>query len=191
MTEGRLTAPLFVGRIEGERVSPGDRRAFLDLVRPHLARLHRYACRLCADENAGADLAQDALVKAYERISSYDPARPILPWLLALVRNTFIDRVRSFDPLRAAADAVDGDLSLPSPGDGPERARLAVERRRMVDAALARIPVDQRSALILFHVEGLSLEEVAEAEGVAVGTVKSRLFRGRAAMADLLKDRGI
>jgi RNA polymerase sigma-70 factor (ECF subfamily) len=168
---------------------PLDPRAFAALVHPHLPRLYRYAARLCRHPEQAADLAQDALVKAFERQDRYDPARPILPWLLTLVRNACIDRVRSFDPIREAARRGDLDVTGVPGSSDPGDAAVAAERATVVEAALARVPVDQRSCLVLYHVEGLTLDEIADAEGVPVGTVKSRLFRGRQALADALGDR--
>jgi RNA polymerase sigma-70 factor (ECF subfamily) len=174
-----------VGRRARQGIGNAD--AFAERVRPHLPRLYRYALRLCRDRDAAADIAQDGVLKAFENVERYDPSRPILPWLLALVRNTFIDRTRAFDPLRAAADAEDESVhhrTAPDPADKVSGA----ERAARVDEALARLPLEQRSCVVLYHVEGLTLEEIAAAEGVPVGTVKSRLHRGRAAMAEMLAD---
>jgi RNA polymerase sigma-70 factor (ECF subfamily) len=127
------------------------------------------------------------MVKAFRSRGSYDPSRPILPWLLAFVRNTSIDIRRSFDPLRDSGGADPDTLDNPgSAGTDPLAGADSEERRAAVEKALANLPVDQRSTVVLFYMEGLSLEEVAAAEGVAVGTVKSRLFRAREHLAELL-----
>jgi len=153
-------------------------------VGPHLARVHAYARRL-AGPDAGPDLAQEALVRAFERQGSFESGRPVLPWLLALVHNLHVDRRRAFDPIGVADDA-DGDRDLCAPAGDPEAAVAGAEVSGLVENALARLPVDQRSCVVLYHVEGLSLEEVSEAVGVPVGTVKSRLSRGRHALAEML-----
>ena len=161
---------------------------FTELVRPHLPRLYAYALRLCCDRDAASDISQDGLVKAYQNFAAYDPSRPVLPWLLTLVRHAFIDRVRSFDPLRTADDADDPAFPMAG-GVDPSHAASSAERAAIVERALQAVPVDQRSCLVLYHVEGLTLEEISDAEGIPVGTVKSRLHRGRAALAEALGDR--
>ena len=167
-----------------DRAGARDPDAFAALVRPHMARLYRYALRMCGDPDAASDIAQDALLRAFERIASYDPARPVLPWLITLVRHAFVDRVRSFDPLRGA-DEAEGEGPLPSRSDPVDQASHA-ETANAIEGALKELPVDQRSCVVLYHVEGRSLEEISESEGVPIGTVKSRLFRGRQALAERL-----
>lgn len=159
-------------------------REFADQVREHLPRLYRFALHLCRNPDAAQDCAQDAIVRAFERRDAYDPSRPLLPWLLTLVRNLCIDRARAFDPLRHGEGDDETDRQEGC-GD-PIPVIASVEMGTHLERALRLLPFEQRSALLMYHVEGLTLEEIAEAEGVAVGTVKSRLFRGRRALAQAL-----
>jgi len=168
------------------RTSAAD--AFFLRVREHQAVLYRYALRLAGRPDAAADLAQEALVKAFLRMSSYDQSRPLLPWLLAILRNIFIDSKRGFDPLRDA-DHVQPEQPAEPHHDLSETASAA-ERSEAVQRAILTLPFDQRSAIILYHLEGRTLDEIAEAEGVPVGTVKSRLYRAREALGKVLLTHG-
>jgi RNA polymerase sigma-70 factor (ECF subfamily) len=159
-------------------------REFADQVREHLPRLHRFALHLCRDPDVAYDCAQDAVVRAFERWDSYDPSRPLLPWLLTLVRNLCIDRARAFDPLRHGEG--DEETERQEGGGDPLPVIVSAELGTLLDRALGTLPLEQRAAVLLYHVEGLTLEEIAGSEGVAVGTVKSRLFRGRKALAEVL-----
>jgi len=157
----------------------------------HLPRLYRYAVRLCGSPDVARDAVQDAVSRALERSAQYDPARPLLPWLLTLVRHSVVDRSRAFDPIRRADDVDSCAPSILPQGLDPAEVVARAEEAARVEAALARLPIEQRSAVILFHVEGLTLDEVAAAEGVPVGTVKSRLHRGREAMAVYLSQSAV
>jgi len=152
----------------------------------HLPRLYRYAVRLCGSKDLAQDAVQDAVSRALEHSDHYDPARPLLPWLLTLVRHSVVDRSRAFDPIRHADDVDSCAPSILAQGGDPAEVVANAEQTARVEAALARLPIEQRSAVVLFYLEGLTLDEIASAEGVPVGTIKSRLHRGREAMAAFL-----
>jgi len=166
--------------------NPGDADAFNDGLRACLPRLYRYACRLCPSREAAADVVQDAVLRALERRAAYDPARPLLPWVLTLVRHAVVDRARSFDPFRRSTDIDDLPQGALGAAADPARSVATVQASARIQAALDRLPLEQRSAVILFYLEGLTLDEIAGVEDVAVGTVKSRLHRAREALAALL-----
>ncbi len=160
--------------------------AFNAGLRSSLPRLYRYAAHLCRSREAASDAVQDAVLRALERRESYDPGRPLLPWLLTLVRHAVVDRARSFDPFRRSADL---DLIPPQEsgaGSDPARAAATVQAAARIQAALERLPLEQRSSVVLFYLEGMTLDEIATIEDVAVGTVKSRLHRAREALVSLL-----
>jgi len=153
----------------------------------HLPRLYRYAVRLCGSADVASDAVQEAVSRALERCDQYDPARPLLPWLLTLVRHAVVDRSRAFDPTRHADDVDSCGQSVLPQGQDPLEDVARAEEAALVGAALSRLPLEQRSAVVLFYVEGLTLDEVAAAEGVPVGTIKSRLHRGREAIASYIE----
>ena len=162
-----------------------NRDNFTEMTRPHWARMHRFATRLCGDPDRGADLVQEALVKAIASCARYDGRLPLAPWLMEIVRNAFRDQLRRAErrPEAPVADANDlvGDVGP----DALARA-LIVERADQLEGHLAAIPDDFREVLILVDVEDLSYEEAAQVCGVPVGTVRSRLYRGRAVLRKLL-----
>lgn len=177
------------------RAQEGDVRAFEALVAAHLPLVRRFARAFARNDDEAGDLAQEALVKVYRSIRSYGFQSAFSTWLYAIVRNVFLDGARSRMGKERAAEQplerrhIEGRSG--SYGDGPGdaagdadamRADFRLEReesRRRVWAALATVPPEFRSTLVLYDIEGLSYDEVAAIERVPLGTVKSRLSRGR------------
>lgn len=162
----------------------GQADAFGELVRRHQDRLWAVALRTLGDEEEAADALQDALVSAFRRAGAFRGDAAVTTWLHRIVVNACIDRTRR----RAARPTVPlSEATEVATATGPDPV-LAWEEARDVAAALARLPVDQRTALILVDMEGYSIEETARILDVASGTVKSRCARGRARLAPLLAD---
>jgi RNA polymerase sigma-70 factor (ECF subfamily) len=163
----------------------GEVIAFEQLVAEHLPFVRRYARAFAHTKEAAEDLAQDALVKAYRSLASYRFQASFRTWLSTIVRNEYLDRSRRRDArARALERPLDETMVIADlPEDSPRsRADLGLEReqmRRAIWAALATIPADYRSSLVLYDIEGFSHHEIAAIEGVAIGTVKSRISRGR------------
>ena len=173
----------------------GDGDAFGELFARHRDRLWAVALRTTGNREDAADGLQDGLVAAYRRAGSFRGEAAVTTWLHRVVVNACLDRlraarVRRTEPLPEDLDehggrgtAATGVRNTP---DDPADVSVAAERRRAVLDALAALPPDQRAALVLVDMEGYPVAEVAEILGCAVGTVKSRCSRGRAAMAELL-----
>jgi RNA polymerase sigma-70 factor (ECF subfamily) len=172
----------------------GDPEAFATLFRRHRDRLWAVALRTMGNPEDAADGLQDGMISAYRRAGSFRGEAAVTTWLHRVVVNACLDRlraakVRRSDPLPEDLDDVGDRGSLvTSTTDAADPADLAVaeERRRVVLAALAQLPPDQRAALVLVDMEGYPVAEVAEMLDCAVGTVKSRCSRGRARLAVLL-----
>jgi RNA polymerase sigma-70 factor (ECF subfamily) len=143
--------------------------------------MRRYARALTRDEAAAEDLVHDALVRAYENRGSFRPEAELRPWLLAVLHNTFLGawrrRKAELIRLERAAALAEHDSSR-----GP--AAEAAVRLGQIRAAFDALPDDQRAALYLIAIEGLSYQEAAETLGVPLGTLMSRLGRARAALRD-------
>ncbi|HOB94905.1 MAG TPA: sigma-70 family RNA polymerase sigma factor [Aquabacterium sp.] len=145
-------------------------------------RLRRYARSLTLETSAADDLMQTALERALTHWHQFDQRRDMLVWLLSIAHNAFLDQRRrdsrmSFvDPAQADAQQ---DLVRSDPG-------ADVGLRIDLMAALARLPLDQREPLLLVSVEQFSYAECAEALGIPIGTVMSRVSRGRVALRALL-----
>jgi RNA polymerase sigma-70 factor (ECF subfamily) len=155
----------------------GDREAFTQLVRRHQDRLWAVALRTLSDREEAADALQEALISAYRSAHRFRGDSAVTTWLHRIVVNACLDRVRR----RAARPTVPLPESEPAPV-APVDSDTALDVR----AALARLPVEQRAALILVDVQGYPVAEAAAILGTAEGTVKSRCARGRARLAALL-----
>ena len=142
-----------------------------------LAPLRRYARSLTRDETQAEDLVQDTLVRAYERRGSFRAEGNLRGWLLSILHNTFIDHrrrhVAEFRRLEQAASLVE----TAAPPEQESRVRL-----QQVQSAFMSLPDEQRAALHLVAIEGLSYQEAANALKIPVGTLMSRLGRARATL---------
>ena len=143
------------------------------------------------------DLVQEALLRAWGNLDSFEPGTNMKAWLLRIVTNTFINeyqrKKRSREVLDAASaeqDATDGVLVHAAANDkqSPERALLQQSVSDDVQRALDQLPDDFRTAVILCDMQGLSYKEIAEIMECPVGTVMSRLFRGRKLLAAGLRE---
>ena len=158
----------------------GDADAFGLLVTTHRDRLWAVAVRTLGDREEAADALQDALLSAYRSAASYRGDAKVTTWLHRIVVNACLDRVRR----RQARPTV----PLPEHGGAGEVADRgdalgARETALEIEAALAELPLEQRTALLLVDVHGLPVDEAAAVLGVPAGTVKSRCSRGRARLA--------
>lgn len=142
-----------------------------------LGSLRRYARSLTRDSTDAEDLVHDALVRAYERRGTFCSGGNLRAWLLSIVHNAFIDRVRARRSEAARLDQAGylADGSTPAPQE--HSVRLAQVRE-----AFFSLPEEQRSALHLVAIEGLSYSQAADASGVPLGTLMSRIGRARAAL---------
>lgn len=171
------------------RAQDGDVPAFELLISEYSPSVRRFARSMCRDAATADDVAQDALLKAYQRIRSYRFQAAFSTWLFRIVRNTLIDHSRSAHVRREAkAEPLEAACEIPAPGTAPDVASSTAELRQSLWEALARLPLEFRTAVVLFDVEGFSQDEVAAIEKVAVGTVKSRLSRGRSMLRKMLSD---
>jgi len=177
----------------------GDLDAFNRLVLAYQDQAYRVAYRLLGDPDAAADATQDAFLKAYRHIGRFRDGS-FRAWLLRIVTNTCYDRLRR----RKRRPTVSLDASLEDDGPGeasfwlrdasPNRDPARYAERRALAAAiedcLADLPPDFRAVAVLVDVEGLDYPSAAEALGVPVGTVKSRLARARRRLRDCLRAAG-
>jgi RNA polymerase sigma-70 factor (ECF subfamily) len=144
-----------------------------------LPRLRRFAYALTGNAEQGDDLVQDACLRALSRIDQWQPGTRLDSWMYRIAQNIWLDRVRA-SKVRGEVVGVEAAAELVG-SDG----RLVAESEltlKAVDAALARLPAEQRAVVALVCVEGASYKEAAEITGVPVGTVMSRLARARRAI---------
>ncbi len=186
-TDERTDAELLAAHVQG------DADAFSVLFGRHRDRLWAVALRTMGNPDDAADGLQDGLIAAYRRAGSFRGESQVTTWLHRVIVNACLDRLRAAKVRRAEPlpDDLDemgdrGSLLTSGPLDPADEA-VADERRRLVVAALSRLPAEQRAALVLVDMEGYSVAEAAEMLDCAVGTVKSRCSRGRTRLAGLLQ----
>jgi RNA polymerase sigma-70 factor (ECF subfamily) len=168
----------------------GDLDAFNQLVAFHQDHLFGVAFRVLGDRETSADAVQEAFLSAYRNLSRFrgDSFRS---WLTRITVNAATDVLRSRKRRPADPYPEWEDDTWQPPADeseGPEQRALVRQRSRTIAEALTRIGEDQRIAIVLFDVEGYDYQEIAQMTGVSLGTVKSRIHRGRLALRDLLVD---
>ena len=155
--------------------------AFGELFRRHRDRMYAVALRTTSNRELAADAVQDAFISAFRRADAFRGEAAVTTWLHRIVVNACLDRLRREKvSVRRAGDL--GELDLPDLHDH----HASVEARIDVREALMQLPEGQRMALVLVDMHGLPVAEAAQVLGVAEGTVKSRCFRGREALAALL-----
>lgn len=148
-----------------------------DLIE-HLPRLRRYARALTGDVTRADDLVQDTLERAWLKLDLWQPGSDLRAWLFTLMHNVFLNQLRSYRPPDSALDeALDIAVS------GGQMEALAT---RDIQAALARLPEQQRAVMLLVGLEQFAYAEAAQILGVPVGTVMSRLSRARGQMRQML-----
>lgn len=162
------------------KVADGDRAAFRHIVQETSGRLVRLAARLMGNLEDGEDVVQESYMKAHHAITDgrFDGRSKVETWLYRIVTNTAIDALRSGKRREKTTD------TLPEPawdGAAAAEARIALLE---LDVMLGALPPDQRAALVLKSVEGLSSAEIAQILGTTEGAVEQRLVRARAALKD-------
>lgn len=158
----------------------GDPDAFGELVSRHRDRLWAVAMRTLGDREEASDALQDALLSAYRNAASYRGEARVTTWLHRVVVNACLDRVRRRQARPTVPMPEQGGAAEPVDRSDPLGAR---ETALEIEAALAELAVEQRTAILLVDVHGMPLDDVAAVLGVPVGTVKSRCSRGRARLA--------
>jgi RNA polymerase sigma-70 factor (ECF subfamily) len=170
----------------------GDETAFERLVRRNQGIVLNLAWRYLADHAEAEDVVQDVFLKVYNAADSYQPTAKFTTWLYRITVNTSLNRLRSRRTRQAVsidgvAEGDDGSLGLPEPDTQPPSAQMEREElETKVREAMARLPENQRTAVLLRRFDALSYEEIAEVMATTPAAVKSLLARARSTLKDLL-----
>jgi RNA polymerase sigma-70 factor (ECF subfamily) len=159
-----------------------------DIVRLHSARVYRLAYRLTGNPHDAEDLTQEVFVRVFRSLSSYTPGT-FEGWLHRITTNLFLDSARRKQRIRFEGLADEMAHRLPGSEPTPAQAFDDSHLDDDVQAALKALPPEYRAAVVLCDIEGFSYEEVAATLGVKLGTVRSRIHRGRAQLRSALEHR--
>ena len=174
-----------------ERAREGDLNAFNDLVVVYQDMLFALVVRMVPDRDQASDAVQEAFFSAYRNMAGFRGGS-VKSWLSRIAINAAMDaqRLKKRRPADPYPELEDDTWQPPADASAdPVTTSLTTERHRALSAALAGITNDQRTAIVLYDVEGYDYAEIAEITKVSVGTVKSRIHRGRLALRGLLTDR--
>jgi RNA polymerase sigma-70 factor (ECF subfamily) len=167
----------------------GELAAFNQLVVRHQDHLFGLVYRLVPDRDQAADVVQETFLSAYRNLGSFRGGS-VKSWLGRIAVNAAMDlqRARRRRPSQPYPELEDESWQPPAAEDvEPEHKALAGERSRVLAAALAALPFDQRTCIVLYDVQGYDYGEIARIMGVSLGTVKSRIHRGRLALRGALE----
>jgi len=172
----------------------GDRREFDTLVERYHKQAYNIAYRMAGNHADAEDLTQEAFIRAFRFFGQYRRELPFDSWLYKIMSNVFIDRLRrrpkaNIRSLDAPVVTQEGEaqFDVADPCDGPEDVVLSREMDVRIQAALETLPEAFRITVIYADIEGLSYEEIADVTRTNIGTVRSRLHRGRRLLRDKLK----
>ena len=178
------------------RLRAEEGTAFEDLVNKYHGSIYSLALRLTDDKEDARDITQETFLKVYKNIKKFRGEAELRTWIYRITVNQAANQQRwwrrRWRERTISIDATTNDenplsQSLPANGQSPEQLALAAEQRRLIKLALGKVKFDFRVAVILRDIEGLSYEEIAETLEVSVGTVKSRIARGREELRQQLK----
>jgi len=171
----------------------GDKAAFGKLVEAYQTPVYNLAYRMLNNAGEAEEAAQEAFIRAYTRLDSYDPAHKFSTWMLSITSNYCIDIIRK---RRALLLSIDEPLP-PHPAlmsdnsKGPEAQVVMNQQQEMVQALLSELPEDYRETVVLRYWYDLSYEEIAEMMDTTVSAIKSRLFRARRLLAEVGQANGL
>ena len=173
-------APTDIDRALVRRFQGGDRHAFVELMERHERRVYNLAYRMLGRTEDARDATQDAFLLCYRNLERFRGDAAFGTWLYRIATNACYDAIRK-RPLTVSMDALSSE---PPATDHADKASAAADVHR----ALQAVPPEFRSVLILFELQDVSVGDIAQALEIPVGTVKSRLHRGRAALGRALTE---
>jgi len=180
-----------------ERVLGGERDAYALLVERYNGSLFRYLVRMIGQPADAEDLTQEAFLRAYLSLASYDPSYRFSTWLFRIATNLAINRIKAASKIVSLEEMSDRNEQRDEPpelvdpcADGrPDQAVERAERVRMIQNCLQELPADYRAVVTLRHIAELSYNEIADSIGLPLNTVRTRLHRGRERLGECLEAR--
>jgi RNA polymerase sigma-70 factor (ECF subfamily) len=164
------------------RVGAGDQQAFEVVMQTHEDRVFSVCLRILGDREKALDATQDTFLTVFHKARQFEGRSAVGTWIYRIAVNTCYDQLRR--ARRRPTESLPEHIDPADPAS--EEAIESAGLRHEIEGALSELPPDFRNAIVLSDLEGLSLPEVAEVLGVPIGTVKSRVFRGRRLLAQRL-----
>ena len=164
-----------------QRASEGDASAFNSLMGMHERRMYAVALRMCGNPEDAQDCLQEAMLRIYRAIDGFKGQSSFSTWVYRITMNTCLDelRRRKNRPNTSLDGLYDAGWSPVDPGATPEKHALLGDMRRQLQAFVSELPEEMRAAVVLRDIQGYSYDEIATILNANVGTIKSRISRGR------------
>jgi RNA polymerase sigma-70 factor, ECF subfamily len=176
-----------------KQVLKGDQNAFGEIVELYKDKVYQICYRMLGNAHEAEDIAQEAFIRAYTNIHTFDTSKKFSTWLYRIATNLSIDRIRKKKPdyfLDAEVSGTDGLTmysQLAADQKLPEEEVESLELKAWVHKEILALPPKYRSAIVLKYIEELSLKEISEILDLPIGTVKTRIHRGREALRKRLR----
>ncbi|MGW7762490.1 RNA polymerase sigma factor SigW [Bacillus velezensis] len=177
-----------------KQVKKGDQNAFAEIVDLYKDKIYQLCYRMLGNVHEAEDIAQEAFIRAYVNIDSFDINRKFSTWLYRIATNLTIDRIRKkkpdyyLDAEVAGAEGLTMYSQIAADGVLPEDAVLSLEMSDTIQKKILKLPDKYRTVIVLKYIDELSLIEIGEILNIPVGTVKTRIHRGREALRKQLRD---
>ena len=181
LTDGQLVA----------QVLAGQQAAYRLLVERHQQAVFNAVYRLLGNLEEAADIVQDAFLRAYQALDRFEQDRPLAPWLCRIAINLALNRLKRQRPMLSLEDDEEGPaLELPDTSAEPQAQLLQKEQQEILRQAILALSPEQRAVIELRHFQGLAYDEIAGQLGLSMNNVKTRLFRARKKLRQILEQRG-
>ena len=178
--EGEVTRSMEESRLI-RRAADGDATAFNTLMGAHERRMYAVALRMCGNPEDAQDCLQEAMLRVYRAISGFKAQSSFSTWVYRITMNTCLDelRKRKSRPSTSLDGLLDAGWSPRDEGESPEGHAIRREQRQRLQGLIGELPEDMRAAIVLRDIQGFSYDEIARMLDANVGTIKSRISRGR------------
>lgn len=171
----------------------GDRGAFNDLILRYEKKVYNFAYRLCGNYDDASDIASEAFIRVFNALPGFRGDSSFITWIFRITTNVYLDakKKQKNRPVQSLNEIVDLEESsvtvqIEDPSPTPQVAMELSEKTRLLQKAIESLPDYQRAMIVMYHTEGQSYEEIAEALELPIGTVKSRLNRARLSLRQIL-----
>lgn len=191
MSGGSKMETIIKNRIR--QIKNGDQSAFAEIVEFYKDKVFQISYRMLGNRHEAEDIAQEAFIRAYVNIHSYDMNKKFSTWLYRIATNLSIDRIRKkkpdyyLDAEIAGSDGLTMYSQVAADAALPEDELETMELQEQIQAEILKLPEKYRSVIVLKYIEEFSLKEIGEILDLPIGTVKTRIHRGREALRNQLR----